>query len=87
MVIENYPNLKSSENFQALMEELVDTEERVAHSREFYNRSVRKYNTIIGQFPFLIISSPFKMKEMNFISIVQGEGLVPKTSVSDENIN
>lgn len=84
-VIESYPTLKASENFQALMRELVDTEERIAHSREFYNRSVRKYNTLIGQFPFLIISLPFGMKEMSFISITRGEGAVPKVFVSDEN--
>jgi LemA protein len=81
-VIESYPTLKASENFQALMRALVDTEERIAHSREFYNRSVRKYNTIIGQFPFLIISLPFGMKEMSFISIARGEGVVPKVSIS-----
>ncbi|MBC7074353.1 LemA family protein, partial [Candidatus Parcubacteria bacterium] len=44
-VIEQYPNLKSAEQFQNLMKILVDTEERIAYSREFYNRTVRKYNT------------------------------------------
>ena len=68
-IIENYPDLKASENFQNLMRNLIDTEERIAYSREFYNRTVRKYNTIINQFPFLIISSPLRLKEMDFISI------------------
>lgn len=81
-VIESYPTLKASENFQELMRALVDTEERIAHSRGFYNRSVRKYNTLIGQFPFLIISLPFGMKEMSFISITRGEGVVPKVPIS-----
>jgi len=73
-IIENYPDLKASEQFLALMKTLIDTEDRIAYSREFYNRSVRKYNTIIGQFPFLIASLPLGMKEMDFISIGRGEG-------------
>jgi LemA protein len=72
-VIENYPDLKASEQFQYLMRTLVDTEERIAYSREFYNRSIRKYNTLIQQFPFLLVSSFLKIKQMDFISISRGE--------------
>jgi len=71
--IENYPDLKASEQFQSLMRTLVDTENRIAYSREFYNRSVRKYNTLISQFPFIIVSYPLEMKEMDFILIGRGE--------------
>lgn len=70
--IENYPDLKASQNFQNLMRALVDTEERITYSREFYNRTVRKYNTIIKQFPFLIISFPLRLKEMDFLSLSRG---------------
>lgn len=80
-VIENYPDLKASENFQSLMRMLVDTEGRIAYSREFYNRSVRKYNTLISQPPFLIVSWPLKMKQMDFISISHGEGIVSQVSI------
>lgn len=79
-VIENYPDLKASEQFQYLMRALIDTEERIAYSREFYNRSIRKYNTLIQQFPFLLVSSFFKMHEMDFISISRGEAEVPNVS-------
>jgi len=79
--IENYPELKASEQFRSLMETLVDTENRIAYSREFYNRSVRKYNTLISQFPFLIVSFPLNMKEMDFISIGRGEGATPQIVV------
>jgi LemA protein len=75
-VIENYPDLKASEQFQYLMRALVDTEERIIYSREFYNRSVRKYNILIKQFPFILISAFLDMKEMDFISISRGEGEV-----------
>jgi len=70
--IENYPELKASENFQSLMRTLVDTEERIAYSREFYNRTVRKYNTLIKQIPFSLVAKILKLKEMEFVSIVRG---------------
>lgn len=80
-VIENYPDLKASEQFQYLMRSLIDTEERIAYSREFYNRSVRKYNTLIQQFPFLLVSSFLKIKQMDFLSISRGETEAPKVSL------
>ncbi len=80
-VIENYPDLKASEQFQYLMRSLIDTEERIAYSREFYNRSIRKYNTLIQQFPFLLVSSFLKIKQMDFLSISRGETEVPEVSL------
>lgn len=72
-IIENYPQLRASEQFQSLIKILVDTEERIAFSREFYNRTVRKYNTLISQIPFLLIAKTLKMKGMNFVIINRGE--------------
>ena len=80
-VIENYPDLKASEQFQYLMRTLVDTEERIAYSREFYNRSIRKYNTLIQQFPFLLVSSFLKIKQIDFISISRSETNATKVSL------
>jgi len=80
-VIENYPVLKASEQFQYLMRALIDTEERIAYSREFYNRSIRKYNTLIQQFPFLLVSSFLKINQMDFVSISRGETEAPKVSL------
>lgn len=80
-VIENYPDLKASEQFQYLMRSLIDTEERIAYSREFYNRSIRKYNTLIQQFPFLLVSSFLKIKQMDFLSISRGEAETPIVSL------
>jgi len=79
-MIESYPELKASENFQALMLSLVDTEQRIACSREFYNRNVRKYNTLISQFPFLLIAAPLGMKTMGYLSIGKGKDSVPQIS-------
>lgn len=68
MLREKYPELKTSSNFNNLMLNLTDTEERIAYSRMFYNRSVRKYNTLIKQFPFVILAVMYNMREMKFIN-------------------
>src|ERR1700733_15259510 len=50
-VVENYPQLKSNENFLRLQDELAGTENRIAVARKNYNDSIQAYNTYIGQFP------------------------------------
>ena len=50
-VVENYPQLKSNENFLRLQDELAGTENRIAVERKRYNDSVQAYNTYIRQFP------------------------------------
>jgi len=71
-VAEKYPELKASDNFRALMLELGDTEGRIADSREFYNRTTQRYDTLIQQFPFLVAARIFDFKEMQFVSIARG---------------
>ncbi len=50
-VVENYPELKSNENFERLQDELAGTENRISVARMRYNRNIQDYNTFIGQFP------------------------------------
>lgn len=50
-ISENYPTLRASENFKALQEELEDTENKIAYSRQFYNTNVKDYNTTLVNFP------------------------------------
>ena len=50
-VVENYPNLKSNQNFLALQDELAGTENRIAVERRRYNEAIQDYNTYIGLFP------------------------------------
>jgi LemA protein len=57
LVVENYPNLKSNENFLRLQDELAGTENRIAVERRKYNEAVQKYNTQIGLFPNNIVAS------------------------------
>ena len=50
-IAENYPQLKSNENFLRLQDELAGTENRIAVERRRYNEALRDYNTYIGLFP------------------------------------
>lgn len=51
VVVENYPQLRSNENFLRLQDELAGTENRIAVERKRYNDSIQAYNTYIGKFP------------------------------------
>jgi LemA protein len=51
LIVENYPQLKSNENFLRLQDELAGTENRIAVERKRYNDSIQDYNTYIGLFP------------------------------------
>ena len=59
VIVENYPNLKSDENFLRLQDELAGTENRIAVERRRYNEAVQKYNTDIELFPKNIAASMF----------------------------
>src|SRR5215475_1081694 len=58
-VAENYPQLKASENFRQLQDELVDLENKIAAARRFLNSAVAEYNTAIQQFPAALFAGPF----------------------------
>ena len=58
-VSENYPELKSNQNFLDLQEELRNTENKISFSRQFYNDSVTMYNTKLELFPSNIIANMF----------------------------
>ena len=57
VVVENYPQLRSNENFLRLQDELAGTENRIAVDRKRYNDSVQDYNTYISLFPNNIVAS------------------------------
>ena len=59
-VSENYPDLKASQNFSELQQELQNTENKISFSRQFYNDSVTMYNTKLEVFPSNIIANWFK---------------------------
>lgn len=59
LVVENYPNIKSNEQFLNLQRELAGTENRIAQERRKYNEAVQRYNTSIELFPTNIAASLF----------------------------
>lgn len=63
-VAESYPDLKASQNFLALQNELTDTEDKIQAARRFYNTNVRDLNIKIESFPGNIIAGTFGFKEM-----------------------
>ncbi|MGH7203326.1 MAG: LemA family protein [Candidatus Levyibacteriota bacterium] len=65
-VAENYPQLKANENFLSLQEELSDTENKIAYSRQFYNSNVLDYNTKLQVFPDSIIANMFHFLPADF---------------------
>jgi LemA protein len=56
VIVENYPQLKSNENFMRLQDELAGTENRIAVERRRYNESVQDYNTYIALFPNSLVA-------------------------------
>ncbi len=78
-VVENYPDLKASQNFLELQRELRDTEDKIQAARRFYNSNVRDLNIKIESFPTNIIAKLFGFKKMDLFEIEEaGEREVPK---------
>lgn len=65
-VAEAYPELKASENFKELQEELSDTETKVAASRQFYNTNVLDLNNSLEQFPSSMVGNWFGFTREEF---------------------
>lgn len=72
-VAEAYPDLKASENFKDLQEELSDTETKVAASRQFYNTNVLDLNNSLEQFPSSLVGSMFNFKKEEFFKATEEE--------------
>ncbi len=75
-VAENYPELKASENFAKLQDELTDTENKIQAARRFYNGQVRDFNTKIQVFPNNIIAGMLGFKPREFFEL-EGEEREP----------
>ncbi len=72
-VSENYPELKASENFLKLQDELSDTENKIQAARRFYNGLVRDFNTKIQVFPTNIIAGKLGFSSRDFFEIEEVE--------------
>jgi LemA protein len=83
LIVENYPQLKSNENFLRLQDELAGTENRIAVERKRYNDALQDYNTYIQQFPASIYAkwAGFKANDAYFAAS-EGSRQVPKVNFS-----
>ncbi len=72
-VAEAYPNLRASENFKELQEELSDTETKVAASRQFYNTNVLDLNNSLETFPSSVIGNTFGFQKEEFFKASEEE--------------
>jgi len=76
---ENYPQLRSNENFLRLQDELAGTENRIAVERKSYNDTLQDYNTYVQQFPASLFASSMGFKPNNaYFTATEGSRAVPK---------
>ena len=72
-VAEAYPDLKANENFKALQDELVDTEDKIQAARRFYNGSARDLNIKVKTFPTNMFAGMLGFKEREFFEVEEAE--------------
>ena len=68
-VSEAYPELKADAQFQKMMEELTNTEDKIAYARQFYNDVVMTYNNMREVFPSTVVASLFAFKEAELFKV------------------
>ena len=82
-IAENYPQLRSSENFLRLQDELAGTENRIAVERKRYNDTLQDYNTYVQQFPNSLFASSLGYKPNTaYFAASEGSREVPKVNFS-----
>jgi LemA protein len=74
---ENYPQLRASENFMQLQEELAGTESKIAYARQFYNDSVLGYHNLIQAFPARIVAGMGGFQAREYFEIEESEARGP----------
>ena len=83
VIVENYPDLKASQNFINLQDELAGTENRIATARKDYNEAVKNYNTKISTIPTSIIANMMGKEKKDFFEV----GDQSKLEVPEVNFN
>ena len=84
LIVENYPQLKSNENFMRLQDELAGTENRIAVERKRYNDTLQDFNTYVQQFPHNIFANWAGFKPNNaYFTASEGSREAPKVNFSN----
>ncbi|TMQ72705.1 MAG: LemA family protein [Candidatus Eisenbacteria bacterium] len=78
VVVENYPQLRSSEAFQQLMDELAGTENRLATERMRYNVTVQDYNVMIQRFPTNLYAGMMRFEAATYYQVPESARAVPR---------
>lgn len=86
-VAENYPDLKASQTYQNLQNELENTENKISFVRTSYNDYVLDYNNAIQQFPGNLLAGPMGFRRMDFFQAPEGEKEVVKVDLTDDDGN
>ena len=71
--VERYPELKASQNFLLLQEQITSTENRIAFARQHYNETVRQFNTKIAEFPNNVIAGAFGFQPEKLFAVEAGD--------------
>ena len=87
VIVENYPQLRSSESFQKFQDSLEGTENRIATSRKDYNEAVQDYNTTRAKFPTVISAKLFGFKEEPFFKAEETAKQVPRINANEVRQN
>ncbi len=77
-IAENYPQLKASDNFLQLQQELAAIEDKVAYARQYYNDSILTYNNLAKTFPGAFFAKLYGKKEREYLKIPEAVRAVPK---------
>ncbi len=83
-VAENYPDLKASETYKNLQEELANTEDKISFVRTSYNDYVLQYNNAIQQFPGNLFAGPMGFKKFDFFKAPDEEKNVVKVNLTGD---
>lgn len=81
VVVENYPQLRSSENVQSLMAELAGTENRISVERMRYNEEVRDYNVKVKTFPGSLMAGLFGFSARTMFEAAEGAEVAPSVNL------
>lgn len=78
---EGYPELRASDNFLNLQNELSETEDKIEMARRFYNGAVRSLNTKIESVPSNFVAKPFGFRKRDYFDIDESDYVVPEVNL------
>jgi len=85
-VAEAYPDLKANQQYAKLMEELSNTENKIAYSRQLFNSTTANYNTKLQTFPTSIVANFGNFKPATFLETPEAEKATPEVSFDEHGL-